>query len=257
MTPSPFATYPSLRNKVVFVTGGGSGIGAAVVEAFIAQGCRVAFVDIAEAPSRALCDDLRERFGTAPSFIPCDITDIAALQAAIGETGRKIGDISVLVNNAANDTRHDWKTVTAEYWDGRMAVNLRPMFFAIQAVAPQMQRLGSGSIVNFGSISWKLSLGGMPAYVTAKAAVQGLTRGMARELGPGGIRVNTVLPGWVMTERQLKLWVDAEGEKLIDRSQCLPGRVQPADLARMVLFLASDDSCMCTAQDFTVDGGWV
>lgn len=256
MDLSAFATYPSLRDKAVFVTGGGSGIGAAIVEAFIAQNCRVAFVDIAEAPSRKLCDDLRGEYGVAPRFTPCDISDVAALQAAIAEAGRDLGGLSVLVNNAANDMRHDWRSVTAESWDERMAVNLRPMFFAIQAVVPQMQNLGGGSIVNLGSISWKLSMAGMPAYVTAKAAVHGLTRGMARELGRDGIRVNTVLPGWVMTERQLKLWLDEAGERLLERSQCLPGRIQPADLARMVLFLASDDARMCTAQDFTVDGGW-
>ncbi len=257
MNLSGLARYPSLRDKVVFITGGGSGIGAAIVESFVDQGARVAFIDIAEAASRKLCDDLRAQYGTAPLFIPCDITDIAALQAAIARVGRELGDIAVLVNNAANDMRHDWKDVTPEYWDERMAINLRPMFFAIQAVAPQMQRLGGGAIVNFGSISWKMAVGNMPAYVTAKAAVHGLTRGMARDLGPHGIRVNTILPGWVMTERQMRLWVDAEAEKLIDRSQCLPGRLQPLDLARMALFLASEDSRMCSAQEFTVDGGWV
>lgn len=257
MNLSGLARYPSLRDKVVFITGGGSGIGAAIVESFVDQGARVAFIDIAEAASRKLCDDLHAQYGTAPLFIPCDITDISALQAAIARVGRELGDIAVLVNNAANDMRHDWKDVTLEYWDERMAINLRPMFFAIQAVAPQMQRLGGGAIVNFGSISWRMAVGNMPAYVTAKAAVHGLTRGMARDLGPHGIRVNTILPGWVMTERQMRLWVDAEAEKLIDRSQCLPGRLQPLDLARMALFLASEDSRMCSAQEFTVDGGWV
>jgi NAD(P)-dependent dehydrogenase (short-subunit alcohol dehydrogenase family) len=257
MDLSGLARYPSLRDRVVFVTGGGSGIGAAIVESFVDQGARVAFVDIAEQASRKLCDDLQVRYGGAPLFMPCDITDIAALREAVARTGRELGDIAVLVNNAANDMRHDWTDVTPEYWDERMAVNLRPMFFAIQAAAPQMKRRGGGSIVNFGSISWKMAGGGMPAYVTAKAAVHGLTRGMARDLGPDGIRVNTVLPGWVMTERQLKLWVDAAAEQVIDRAQCLPGRVQPVDLARMVLFLAADDSRMCSAQEFTVDGGWV
>lgn len=257
MDLSNLARYPSLRDASVFVTGGGSGIGAAIVECFVDQDAKVAFVDIAEAESRRLCDELAARHGRAPLFIPCDITDVAALQEAIARAGRQHGDIAVLVNNAANDTRHDWRHVTAEYWDERMAINLRPMFFAIQAAAPQMQRRGGGSIVNFGSISWKMAIGNMPAYVTAKAAVHGLTRGMARDLGKDRIRVNTVLPGWVMTERQKKLWVDAAAEELIDRSQCLPGRLQPLDLARIVLFLASEDSRMCTAQEFTVDGGWV
>jgi NAD(P)-dependent dehydrogenase (short-subunit alcohol dehydrogenase family) len=256
MDLSNFGKFPSLRGKTVFVTGGGSGIGAAIVEGFVDQGARVAFVDIDEAASRTLCDQLRGQYGAAPHFTRCDITDIQALQAVIDRTGRDLGDIGVLVNNAANDQRHKWQDVTPDYWDERMAINLRPMFFAIQSVAPQMKRLGGGSIVNFGSISWKNAMGGMPAYTTAKAAVHGLTRGFARDLGQDGIRVNTVLPGWVMTERQKKLWLDEAAEKLLDQVQCLHGRLQPEDLARMVLFLASDDARMCSAQEFTVDGGW-
>jgi NAD(P)-dependent dehydrogenase (short-subunit alcohol dehydrogenase family) len=188
--------------------------------------------------------------------MPCDIRDISALQAAIAKAGKTHGPIGTLVNNAANDQRHDWKDVTPDYWDERMATNLRPMFFAIQAVVPQMRKRRGGSIINFGSISWKIPQGGMPAYTTAKAAVHGLTRGMARDLGQDRIRVNTVVPGWVMTERQLTLWVTAETEKALDAAQCLKGRIQPVDLARMALFLASDDSRMCTAQEFTVDAGW-
>ena len=256
MDLSSFARYPSLRGKSVFVTGGGSGIGAAIVEAFVDQGARVAFIDIAEEESRALCEGMRTQHGAAPLFTRCDISDIAALQAAIERAGRDLGGIGVLVNNAANDMRHDWKTVTPGYWDERMAINLRPMFFAIQSVAPQMKHLGGGAIINFGSISWKLALGGMPAYTTAKAAVHGLTRGFARELGKDNIRVNTVLPGWVMTERQKKLWLTEAGERVMDQQQCLKGRLQPMDLARIVLFLASDDARMCSAQEFTVDGGW-
>lgn len=256
MDLSNFGKFPSLRDKSVFVTGGGSGIGASIVECFVDQGARVAFVDIDEAASRALCESIRAQYGAAPHFTRCDITEIAALQAIIDKAGRDLGDIGVLVNNAANDMRHDWKDVTPDYWDERMAINLRPMFFAIQSVAPQMKRIGGGSIINFGSISWKRALSGMPAYTTAKAAIHGLTRGMARDLGQDGIRVNTVLPGWVMTERQMKLWLDEAGEKAIDREQCLKGRVQPVDLARIVLFLASDDARMCSAQEFTVDGGW-
>ena len=256
MDLSNFGKYPSLRKMTVFVTGGGSGIGAAIVEAFVDQGARVAFVDIEEAASRSLCESMRAQYGTAPDFTRCDVTDIAALQATIDKVGRDLGDIGVLVNNAANDMRHNWKDVTPDYWDERMAINLRPMFFTIQSVAPQMKRLGGGSIINFGSISWKTALGGMPGYTTAKAAVHGLTRGMARDLGRDGIRVNTVLPGWIMTDRQKKLWLDAAGEKLIDQAQCLKGRIQPEDVARLALFLASDDARMCSAQEFTVDGGW-
>jgi len=256
MDLSSFGKFPSLRGKTVFVTGGGSGIGAAIVESFVDQGARVAFVDIDEAASRALCKAIRAQYGAAPHFTRCDITDIAAMQAIIDRVGRDLGDIGVLVNNAANDMRHNWKDVTPDYWDERMAINLRPMFFAIQSVVPQMKRLGGGSIIDFGSISWKIGMGGAPAYTTAKAAVHGLTRGMARDLGQDGIRINTVLPGWVMTERQKKLWLDEAGEKIIDQQQCLKGRLQPVDLARIALFLASDDARMCSAQEFTVDGGW-
>jgi NAD(P)-dependent dehydrogenase (short-subunit alcohol dehydrogenase family) len=257
MDLSGFARYPGLKDKAVFITGGGSGIGAAIVESFLDQGSNVAFVDIAREASETLCATLAGQYGRAPLFIPCDIADIAALRDAVARAGSELGDIAALVNNAANDTRHDWKQVSPDYWDERMAVNLRPMFFAIQAVVPQMLRLGGGSIVNFGSISWKAGQGGMPAYTTAKAAVHGLTRGMARDLGQSGIRVNTVVPGWVMTERQVTLWLDEEGERTIDRMQSVRGRIKPVDVARMVLFLASDDARMCTAQEFTVDGGWV
>jgi NAD(P)-dependent dehydrogenase (short-subunit alcohol dehydrogenase family) len=251
-----FGKFPSLRDKTVFVTGGGSGIGAAIVESFVDQRARVAFVDIDEAASHDLCESMRAQYGAAPHFIRCDVTDIASLQATIDKVGRDLGDIDVLVNNAANDMRHDWKDVTPGYWDEGMAINLRPMFFAIQSVAPQMKRLGGGSIINFGSISWKVRMGGAAAYTTAKAAVHGLTRGMARDLGQDGIRVNTVLPGWVMTERQKKLWLDEAGEKLLDQEQCLRGRIAPIDVARLVMFLASDDARMCSAQEFTIDGGW-
>ncbi len=257
MDLSGFARYPGLKDRTVFVTGGGSGIGAAIVESFIDQGSRTAFVDIDVKASERLAAGLKRRYGRTPLFIPCDIKDIPALQAAVAQVGKELGPIGVLVNNAANDTRHDWEDVTPDYWDERMAINLRPMFFAIQATVPQMRRLKGGSIINFGSISWKIPQGGMPAYTTAKAAVHGLTRGMARDLGKHGIRVNTVVPGWVMTERQLKLWVTPETEKALDEAQCLKGRIQPVDLARMVLFLASEDARMCTAQEFTVAAGWV
>lgn len=256
MDLSSLARYPSLKNKVVFITGGGTGIGAAIVESFLDQGSRVAFVDIDVDGSNKLLDRLTAQYGTTPLFLRCDLTDIRALRASIQQVVAQLGDIEVLVNNAANDTRHKWQDVTPDYWDERMSINLRPQFFAIQAVAPKMIEKRAGAIINLGSVSWKNAQGGMPAYTTAKSAVNGLTRGMARDLGQYNIRVNTVVPGWVMTERQLTLWVDEAGERAIDERQCLAGRVMPIDLARMVLFLGSDDSKMCTANEFTVDGGW-
>jgi D-xylose 1-dehydrogenase len=256
MTPED-ASYPSLRERVVFVTGGGSGIGASVVEHFCAQGSRVTFVDLAEAPSLALLETIAARGHPRARFIACDLRDIEALRAAIAETGARDGPIRVLVNNAANDDRHRLEDVGVDYWDDRMAVNLRHQFFAVQAVRAQMRAAGGGSIINFGSVSWMIGEGDCCAYVTAKSAINGLTRGLARELGPENIRVNCVVPGWVMTRRQLELWVTPEGEALIDASQCLKGRLAPSDLARMVLFLAADDSRMCTSQNFIVDAGWV
>jgi NAD(P)-dependent dehydrogenase (short-subunit alcohol dehydrogenase family) len=256
MDLSALARHPGLKGRSVFVTGGGSGIGAAIVESFLDQGCKVAFADIDAAASQRLIGDLRQQYGVSPLFVPCDVKDIGALQAAIEGAGREQGDISVLVNNAGNDARHQWQDVTPEYWDDRIAVNLRPVFFAMQAVAPQMERAGGGAIINFGSISWKLAMGGMAGYTAAKAAIHALTRGMARDLGPAKIRVNTVLPGWVMTERQMTLWLTPEADAMRANAQCLKDRVMPVDIARMVLFLASDDARMCSAQEFTVDGGW-
>jgi NAD(P)-dependent dehydrogenase (short-subunit alcohol dehydrogenase family) len=249
------AIYPSLRDRVVFVTGGASGIGAAEVTAFVRQGARVAFVDIAHGPAAALCASLREAGHPEPFFQHCDLTDIAALQAAIASTAARLGPITVLVNNAANDQRHAWWDVTPVYWDERMATNLRHQFFAIQAIAPMMKAAGGGSIVNFGSISWHTNSGGMPAYTTAKAAVEGLTKGMARDLGPDRIRVNTVIPGWIMTQRQIDLWLTPDAEADLMRAQCLKEKVYPDDVANMVLWLASDDSRMCTSQLWVVDGG--
>jgi len=251
-----YATYPSLRERIVFVTGGGSGIGASIVEHFAEQGARVAFVDIDDSASQALCDRLPSASRRSLLYVHSDVRDIDALRAAIARTQESFGDIAVLVNNAARDDRHRMEEVTVEYWDERLAVNLRHQFFAAQACAEHMKRSGGGSIINFGSLSWMTRTGGMPVYTTAKAAVQGLTRGLARDLGPYNIRVNTVVPGWVMTERQRALWLTAEGERQMDENQCLPGRLQPADLARMVLFLAADDSKLCTAQNFIVDAGW-
>lgn len=257
MDLSSLGHYPSLKDKVVFITGGGTGIGAALSECFLAQGSHVAFVDIDEKGSQQLLERLQTQYGRQPLFIRCDITDIPALQKTIADVIQKLGPIDALINNAANDQRHKWQETTADYWDERMAVNLRPMFFTMQAVLPGMMAKKAGSIVNIGSMSWKARQGGMPAYTTAKAAIHGLTRGMARDVGKDNIRVNTVVPGWVMTERQLQLWVNAESGAEIDRQQCLAGRVMPVDIANMVLFLAADDSRMCSAQEFTVDGGWV
>ncbi len=249
------AVYPSLSDKVVFITGGGSGIGAAIVEGFVRQGAKVGFVDIDEATSPVLVKSLKGH-GPAPRFIPCDVRDIDRLRAAIQSVQSEFGDIGVLVNNAARDDRHAIESVTVEFWDERLAVNLRHQFFAAQAVVDQMKRLGGGSIINFGSISWMTATGGMPAYTTSKAAVHGLTRGLARDLGGFNIRANTISPGWVMTERQKKLWLTPEADRKLDELQCLKGRLQAEDLANMVLFLASDDAKMITSQNMIVDAGW-
>ena len=248
--------YASLAGKSVFVTGGGSGIGEEIVAAFAAQGARVGFVDIAEGASLALCRRLADAGLPAPVFRHCDITDIAALQAAMQDIAAEIGDFDVLVNNAANDQRHETAEVSVDYWDERIAINQRPMFFTCQAALPGMKRKGGGSIINVSSISYHIKAAGYPVYATSKAAVVGLTRGLAREFGAFGIRVNTVTPGWVMTQRQIDLWVDEAAEVEIKRNQCLPGKLMPGHIAAMVLFLASDDGAMCTAQDFVVDAGW-
>ncbi len=250
------ARYPSLRGKRVFVTGGGTGIGEAIVTAFVEQGADVAFVDIAREASEALCARLASAGHIAPVFRYCDITDVPALQRTIADLAEQLGDFDVLVNNAANDQRHDIEEVSVAYWDERIAINQRPMFFAAQAVLPGMKRKGGGSIINFSSMSFHAKNPGYPVYATTKAAVTGLTRCLARDLGKFGIRVNTVTPGWVMTQRQVELWLDEAGEQEIKRAQCLPGKLMPEDVAAMVLFLAADDSKMCTAQDFVVDAGW-
>jgi NAD(P)-dependent dehydrogenase (short-subunit alcohol dehydrogenase family) len=249
--------YPSLEGRTVFVTGGGSGIGAAIVAGFAAQGARVAFIDIAEDASAALAQRIADDGHAAPWWRACDVRDIAALQSAIADAAAAIGDFSVLVNNVASDDRHTLESVTPDYYDERMAINERPAFFAIQSVVPGMKRLGGGSVVNLGSTGWQGKGGGYPCYAIAKSSVNGLTRGLAVGLGRDRIRINTVSPGWVMTERQVRLWLDAEGEQALARNQCLPDRLQPHDIARMVLFLASDDAAMCTAQEFKVDAGWV
>lgn len=250
------ARYPSLQGRSVFITGGGSGIGATMVEAFSAQGARVAFIDVAEEPSRALAARVAAAGHAAPWWRACDVRDVPALQAAIAAAAAALGDFHVLVNNVASDTRHALAEVTPEFYDDRIAINQRAALFAMQAVVPGMQRLGGGSIVNLGSISWQIKQADLPCYAVAKSAVNGLTRGTAGALGRDRIRVNTVSPGWVMTPRQVELWLTPEGEQAIARNQCLPDRLQPEDIAAMVLFLASDDARMCTAQEYIVDGGW-
>lgn len=247
------ARYPDLHGKVVVVTGGGSGIGAAIVEHFAEQGSRVGFLDIADGPSRALA----ERLGADVAYERADVTDIAALRGAVARIRERFGPVTALVNNAAHDERHDWREVTPEYWDRRMHVNLRHQFFASQAVAPDMIEAGGGAIVNMGSTSWMLGNGGMAAYTAAKSAVLGLTRSLARDLGPHGIRVNSLSPGWIMTDRQKELWVGEGDMEWLMENQCLKRELVPADIARVTLFLCSGASAACTNQDFVVDAGLV
>jgi NAD(P)-dependent dehydrogenase (short-subunit alcohol dehydrogenase family) len=251
-----FASYPSLAGKAVFITGGGSGIGADMVAAFARQGARVAFADRDLAASAALVAALHGSVAQTPHFIACDLSDIAALRAAVAESAARVGDVDVLVNNTANDERHDFLDVSPEYFDATLAINLKVAFFAAQAVVAGMQRKGGGAIINLGSTGWKNKVAGYPIYAASKAAIHGLTRSLAREFGKHGIRVNTLTPGWVMTPRQLATWVDADGERSLDENQCLPGRLVGADIARMALFLGADDSRMVTAQEFVVDAGW-
>ena len=248
-----YASYPSLQGKTVVVTGGATGLGAEFVRQFAAQGARVGFVDIDVENGEGLAAEI----GTDALFVPCDVRDIAALESAIDDIMEALGPATVLVNNAAHDKRHSIDDLDVEYWDDRMAVNLRHQFFASRKLAPVMRAAGGGSIVNLGSISAHIDLMDLVGYITAKAGIEGMTRTMARELGPDRIRVNCVIPGWVMTERQLRDWVTPEAVAQIERNQCLSEKVQPADVARMVLWLAADDSAMCTAQNWVVDGGWL
>src|ERR1700687_5181601 len=250
------SSYAGLTDKTVFITGGGSGIGAAYPRGVAEQGARVAFVDIAEEASRTLIAEIRKETGTAPPCIDCHLRGIAPLQAAIEKIRAELGDIGVLINNAGNDDRHTMDQMTPTYWDQRIAVNLRHMFFAAQAVAPQMKRLGGGAIINLGSMIWRLKHTGLPVYNVIKASVTGLTRVMAREFGPFGIRVNTISPGAIWTERQIKLWYTPEFEKEIMAGQCLKTRVLPSDVANMALFLGSGGAEKCPAPHFIVDGGW-
>jgi D-xylose 1-dehydrogenase len=251
-----FASYPSLRERVVLITGGGSGIGASMVEQFALQGAKVAFLDIVVECSAELVKNLSTRCSYSPLFVRCDLTDITSLRSAIAEVETRLGTVRVLVNNAANDDRHKFADLTPEYWDERMAVNLRHYFFAIQAVVPGMVEAAGGSIVNMSSIAWLVPSTGLPAYVTAKAAIVGLTRTMAHELGPANIRVNSVLPGAVLTERQQRLWLTPEYMAEVAAAQALKRSLVPEDVARLVLFLAADDSEAITNQSYIVDGGW-
>ncbi|NIJ33947.1 NAD(P)-dependent dehydrogenase (short-subunit alcohol dehydrogenase family) [Sphingomonas oligoaromativorans] len=256
LTASRAAIYPSLAGKRVLVTGGGSGIGEALTEAFVRQGARVAFVDIADEASRSLVERLAEGTDHAPLYRHCDLTNIDQLRSVISDIVEQFGGVDVLVNNAANDDRHAIADVTPEYWDNRIAVNLRHLFFAAQAVAPSMKQAGGGVILNFGSISWHLALPDIVLYQTAKAGIEGMTRAMARDLGEHGIRVNTIVPGGIKTPRQDMLWHDDSETARILANQCLKERVMPADVAALTLFLASDDARMCTGHDYFVDAGW-
>jgi len=252
---SNLATYPSLNGMPVVISGGASGIGETLVREFAGQGSKVGFVDIARDQGEALAKELNDK-GHTVRFAHCDITDTKAWQKTIADFEAAHGAARALLNNAANDTRITWDKVTEEKWDAAIAVNLKQSFFAIQAVVPGMIAAGGGSIINFGSISWMILSGNMAGYTASKAGTHGMTRSLARDLGPHSIRVNTLVPGWIMTERQFKYWIDDAANALIDSSQALKGRVYPIDIARMALFLASDDSKMISAQNFTVDGGW-
>jgi NAD(P)-dependent dehydrogenase (short-subunit alcohol dehydrogenase family) len=248
--------YPDLAGKVVVVTGGASGIGAAMVRRFADQGSRVGIIDIRKDDAAALVGELTAEGGVVHAAI-ADLTDIAALRAAISEISAALGPVQVLVNNAAHDERHATLDVTEEYWDGRMAVNLKHQFFAAQAVLPGMVAARDGVIINMGSTSWMVGQGGMAAYTAAKSAVLGLTRSLARDFGAHNIRVNAIAPGWIMTERQKELWLTPESEQELMRRQCLKRHLLPDDIARAVLFFASEESGACTNQHYVVDGGWV
>jgi NAD(P)-dependent dehydrogenase (short-subunit alcohol dehydrogenase family) len=257
MSESRWAVYPSLKDRVVLITGGATGIGAALVRAFALQGARVAFFDIQDEAAVALRNELSVAGCTAPLYLHCDLTDVAALKESVERVLAATGTVDVLVNNAANDQRHATEDVTPEFWDRSMATNLRPQFFTIQSVLPAMKKAGRGSIINMSSISWIIPTTGLPVYIAAKAAIVGLTRTLAHELGPEGIRVNAVLPGAIATEKQKRLVYTAGYSEKILANQALKRQIQPDDVARLVLFLASDDSSAITNQSYVIDGGWV
>ncbi|UFZ05540.1 SDR family oxidoreductase [Bradyrhizobium ontarionense] len=250
------ATYSDLASKVVLVTGGASGIGAAIVRRFAQQGSNVVFFDIKADEGRRLERELSDR-GLSAQFQYVDLTDTAALRAGVAEAHSTHGAINILINNAANDERHSTDEMTPEYWDDRVAVNLKHQFFAAQAVLPDMKAANAGVIINFGSISWMAGQGGMAAYTASKSAVIGLTRSLARDYGPYNIRVNAIAPGWIMTERQLEKWMTPQGEVELMQRQCLKRKLIPDEVAKFTVFLASDEASACTAQHYIVDGGWV
>lgn len=250
------AIYPDLQDQVVIVTGGAGGIGAAIVRAFAGQGCRVGLLDVDTRRGAALEAEVNAHASGQAAFFACDLTDIDALRGAIDNVRERFGAIDALINNAAHDERHQTLDVTEAYWDGRIAVNLKHQFFAAQAVLPDMIARRRGSILNLGSTSWVIGQGGMAAYTASKSAVLGLTRSLARDFGEHGVRVNALAPGWIMTERQLELWVTPETEKDIYKNQCLKRRLVPDDIARVAVFLTSDDASAITNQHYVVDGGW-
>jgi NAD(P)-dependent dehydrogenase (short-subunit alcohol dehydrogenase family) len=252
-----FAHYPSLRDRAVLVTGGATGIGESIVTHFARQGARIAFLDIQDDPARALVANLTAEGYPTPLYLPCDLTRIDALQSAVSKALTALGTIDVLVNNAANDQRHTIESVTPDSFDRSIAINLRPQFFMIQSVLPAMRAAQRGSIINMSSISWIIPSTGVPLYIAAKAAIIGLTRTLAHELGPHNIRVNAVLPGAIATERQKQLWYTPEYKAEILASQALKRDILPDDVARLVLFLAADDSSAITNQSYIIDGGWV
>ena len=250
------ANYPSLKNKTVIITGGASGIGSSIVENFLQQGSKVAFLDKEIELGNQLVSKLNN-YDHEALFKVCDLKNINQLQNSIKEISTKLGSISILINNAANDERHHIDDVTPEFWDERMHLNLRHYFFASQIAYKDMKKIGSGAIVNIGSFSWILNQGNMPGYTTAKSAIMGLTRTLARDLGVHNIRVNCVVPGWIITERQKKLWLTPEAEKEQLERQCIKRMLMPEDIAKPVLFFASEQSSGCTAQNYIVDGGVV
>jgi len=255
--PAEFASYPSLRGRVVVVTGGANGIGEQIVKQFAKQGANVAFLDIQKEAGMQLVTQISANGDPQPYFLPCDLTDITALRNSIQSVIAKFKTVDVLVNNAGNDARHSVEDVTPEYWDRSIAVNLKHQFFVSQAVIPVMKKAGRGSIINLSSISWVIPSTGLPVYVTAKAAIVGLTRTLAHELGADNIRVNCVLPGAILTERQKQLWFSDAYKAEILRGQALKRMILPEEVARLVLFLAADDSSAITNQSYVIDGGWV
>jgi D-xylose 1-dehydrogenase len=256
LVASASAVYPSLRDKKVIITGGASGIGASFVDAFCAQGAKVAFVDVATEAGIALASELAAGSLHAPYFKHCDLTDMASLEAVFGDVAAHLGGVDILINNAANDDRHAVTEVTPEYWDQRIAVNLRHLFFTSKMAVPHLRAAGGGVIINLGSISWHVALADLTIYQTAKAGIEGMSRGMARDFGPDNIRVNVLVPGAVRTPRQDALWQTDDSLTELLANQCLKERVMPSDVAAFALFLASDEARMCTGHSYFVDAGW-